>query len=232
MESVKAIDEQQEKIAIKQRPYISYNPYFFIPFFIWVIAGGIALVVSDKQTLFAMVNTRHTDLLDIFMALVTQMGEGIFSVLLLSILFVFPSLRNKWYLISAFMTNALPSIITQAIKSSVNAPRPLNYFKGAEWIHTLPEWPRHMERSFPSGHTCAAFCLFCFLSFFLPHRYKVFAVLFFLLALLVGVTRLYLAAHFFLDIYVGSIIGTTFTAGIMYLLEYKGGYFFRYVRKH
>jgi membrane-associated phospholipid phosphatase len=165
------------------------------------------------------------------MAWGTRLGEYVFTLPLLIILFAFPALRNRWYIISALMTNALPSIIVQAVKSSVNAPRPLNYFKGAEWIHTLPEWDQHIHRSFPSGHTCSAFCLFCFISFFLPHGYRPWALLFFLVALFVGVTRVYLAAHFFLDIYVGSIIGTTFTAGIMYLLEYKGGYFFRYVRK-
>jgi len=231
MESGKAVDEQTEKIIIKERPYISYNPYFFIPFFIWVVAGGLGLIFFDRQTLFAMINTRHTYYADIIMAMGTHMGEGYFSIILLSALLVFPKLRNRWYLISAFMSNALPAIITQAIKSGVNEPRPLNYFKSATWIHTLPEWQRYMERSFPSGHTCAAFCLFCFIALFLPHGYRFLGIVLFAIALFVGVTRVYLAAHFFHDIYVGSILGTTFTSGIVYLFEYRGGYFFRYVRK-
>lgn len=220
----------EEKIEITERPYISYNPYFIIPFLIWVVIGGIALLFHDRQVLFAMVNTRHTETVDILMVLCTRMGEGIVSVVLLSALLFIPSLRNKWYVIAALLTNALPALLTQVIKSSINAPRPLTVFKGAQWVHTLPEWPRLMERSFPSGHTCAAFCLFCFLSFFLSYGHRAWAILFFLLALLVGYSRLYLAAHFFHDIYAGSILGTTFTIGMMFLLEHYRGYFFRYVR--
>lgn len=231
MESGKALDKQTEKIIIKERPYISYNPYFFIPFFIWVVVGGISLLVADKRTLFYMINSRHNDVLDVLMAWGTRMGELEFSVILLILLLAFPGLRNRFYVVAALIANALPSIIVQVVKSSINAPRPLNYFKEAPWIHTLPEWHRYMNRSFPSGHTCAAFCLFCFVSFFLPPRYRPWALVLFVLALFTGVTRIYLAAHFFLDIYVGSILGTTFTAGIMYLLEYKSGYFFRHVRK-
>lgn len=224
------VNLEKEKIAITERPYISYNPYFIIPFLLWVVAGGIALLAYDSQVLFAMVNTRHTTYLDTAMVLTTRMGEGVVSVTLLLLLLIIPSLRNKWYVVAAILTNALPALLTQVIKSSVNAPRPLTVFKGAEWIHTLPEWPRLMERSFPSGHTCAAFCLFGFLSFFLPYGYRAWALVFFVLALLVGYSRLYLAAHFFIDIYAGSILGTLFTFGIMFLLERYRGYFFRFVR--
>ena len=37
---------------------------------------------------------------------------------------------------------------------------------------------------------------------------------------------MYLAAHFFLDIYVGSIIGATFTIGIMAIMNRVRSHFF------
>lgn len=216
-----------EKIALPRKPYTSYNPYFLIPFIFWVIGGGLAQLLFDRQLLFASINTRHTSVLDIIMVNVTVMGEGIFSATILLLLLARSTLRNLWYIVAAVLTNVLPSIMTQVIKSSVNAPRPLNYFKEAEWIHTLPEWPRLMERSFPSGHTCAAFCLFTFLAVLLPPKFRGWGLFFFALAILVGISRLYLAAHFFLDIYVGSIIGTIFTLIIIAIMNSKQGIFFK-----
>jgi len=84
-----------------------------------------------------------------------------------------------------------------------------------------------MEHSFPSGHTCAAFCLFSFLAMLLKPGYKWIGLIFFTFALLVGYSRLYLAAHFFIDAYVGSLMGATFTAVVIALLNHWQGYFFK-----
>jgi membrane-associated phospholipid phosphatase len=84
-----------------------------------------------------------------------------------------------------------------------------------------------MERSFPSGHTCTAFCLFCFLAFILTPRYKWLGLVFFILAMAVGYSRIYLAAHFFLDVYVGSIIGVIFTILVVAIMRQYPHYFYR-----
>ena len=42
---------------------------------------------------------------------------------------------------------------------------------------------------------------------------------FFLIALLVGYSRVYLSQHFFEDVYVGSIIGVSVTLVVYYLLS-------------
>jgi len=103
----------------------------------------------------------------------------------------------------------------------------LNYFKEAPWIHTLPEWERLMERSFPSGHTAAAFCLFTFLAFILTPRYKWLGIVFFILAMLVGYSRLYLAAHFFHDVYFGSLFAVLFTILVVAIMRRYPHYFYR-----
>ena len=61
--------------------------------------------------------------------------------------------------------------------------------------------------SFPSGHTMAGFALFGLLAFLLPKRYKGAALLFFLLALIVALSRVYLVQHFVKDIYLGAWLG-------------------------
>ena len=79
-----------------QKPYTSYNVYFLLPFAIWVVGGGIALIVSDKETLFRIFNTNHTSFLDSIMLGVTTLGEGWFITVVLLVLFVYSSVRNWW----------------------------------------------------------------------------------------------------------------------------------------
>lgn len=197
----------------------AYNPYFHLPFILWVIWGGIALLQYDAYTLFFFFNSSHTPLLDNIMFFTTYLGDGLFTALLLLVLLGLSSLRNWWYFFTALLTNALPNIFIQFVKTGVNAPRPLKFFNNAEWIHILPDWPRYMERSFPSGHTTSAFCLFCFLSLLVPAKYRPIGFIFFLLAIMVAYSRMYLAAHFFADVYAGSIIATLFTTVIFAVLN-------------
>ncbi len=208
-------------------PYSSINRYFIIPFMIWVVLGGVAMIFFDRQILFAMVNTHHTSLLDEVMEYITKMGEGVFGAIILLLLLALRSFRNWWYFAAALICNVVPALLTQMVKSMVNAPRPLKYFQEAPWIHTSPHWERLMERSFPSGHTCAAFCLYCFLSFVLTPKYKWLGSVFFVLALLVGYSRLYLAAHFFSDVYVGSLLGVFFTILVVTIMQKYPHYFHR-----
>jgi membrane-associated phospholipid phosphatase len=210
-----------------QKPYTSYNPYFFIPFLLWVVLGGIALFSFDRQMLFALVNMHYNTSTDLLMYYATMLGEGTITSVVLLMLLWLKSFRNWWYFAAAMLSNALPPFIIQVIKHSVGAPRPLNYFKEAQWIHTLPEWPRLMNNSFPSGHTCAAFCFFTLVAILLKPAYRWLGFVFFALAILVAYSRLYLAAHFFIDVYVASIIGTIFTALIIFLLNKYQGYFFK-----
>lgn len=208
-------------------PYTSFNNWFLVPFVIWVLTGGLVQILLDRQTLFALFNGRHTPFLDVAMYYGTMMGEGVFSALVLLMLLALPSFRNWWYFAAALLSNVLPALFTQWMKSLVDAPRPLRFFNEATWIHTLPEWPRLMQRSFPSGHTTAAFSLFCFLAMVLTPRYKWAGVLFFCMALFTGITRMYLAAHFFIDVYVGSIIGVLFAILVLVVMQRYPYYFLR-----
>ena len=217
---------------IQKHPYSSNNPWFLIPFIAWVVLGGIAQLYFSERSLFEVVNTNHTAYLDTIMVYITRMGEGIFGSVILLVLLTFRGFRNWWYFSAAFLCNVIPALLTPAIKSYVNAPRPLNVFKDATWIHALPHWERLLERSFPSGHTCAGFSLFCFLAFILTPKYKWIGLVFFVIAMAVGYSRIYLAAHFFLDVYVGSIIGVIFTILVVAIMRRYPHHFYRKQRIH
>lgn len=212
--------------ATHNKPFTSFNPYFIVPFIVWIVLAGFAQLLFSRQQLFSLFNVYHSSIGDMLMVNITLLGEGVFSTILLLVLFGIKSFRNWWYFLSAVFTNLLPVGIIQIIKYAVDAPRPLKYFNEAPWIHTTPEWPRLMEHSFPSGHTSAAFCLFTYLSLLLPPRYRWLGAFFFLFAISVAYSRMYLAAHFFADVYVGSIIGGIFTIGIIAIMNRLRGRFF------
>ena len=180
----------------------------------------------NQEVLFRLINLNYTPFLDIFMSGLTLLGEGVVTTIILFSLFAFKEFRNWWYFTAALVCNILPSIVTQMVKSYIGAPRPLKYFSEASWIHILPQWQHAFERSFPSGHTTAAFCFFTFVSFLLPPKYKPLGLAFLLLALSTAYSRIYLAVHFFKDVYVGSIIGVLFTMLLIGLMnKYQSAFF-------
>lgn len=198
------------------------NLYFLLPFVIWMAAGGVMWAVMSKQALFAMFNGHHNNITDTLMYDATWMGQGQVIVPLLVMMMAFPAFRNWWYFLTALLCNIAPFVVAQIIKSWLDWPRPLNLYSHASWIHYSKDWPELLYRSFPSGHSEAAFSMFCFLSLLLMPEYRRYGLLFFLLALAVAYSRMYLAAHFFSDVYAGSILGTVITTTVyLIMLRYK-----------
>ena len=205
------------------------NPFFHSLFLAWVIVGGVLLLAFDKRQLFAVVNTHYTVYGDVVMYYTTWLGQPeVIAPTLLLLMISLPSLRTKWFFFTAIVCNVIPLFIQQLLKRIFHHPRPLNYFDWAghkaDWIHYLPTWPELLRNSFPSGHSQGAFSFFCLLTFLLPKKYKHIGIVFFFAALSVCYSRLYLAAHFFADIYTGSIIGgvsTTLIYSVMLWLKHN-----------
>ena len=109
------------------------------------------------------------------------------------------------------------------MKHIYEIPRPTAFMANSCILHYVPGVKVYMAHSFPSGHTATAFAMFFMLSIISKSNYS--KLFFFLSALIVGFSRVYLLQHFFIDVYFGSIVGTLF-ALINYVLftrywEYK-----------
>jgi membrane-associated phospholipid phosphatase len=212
---------------LDKKQYIPYNPYFMVPFLVWVAAGGIAIMSISKSTLFFSINTHYSDTFDVLMYYITWLGQAEVIIPAMLLLLVVPRFRNWWFFTTALSCNVIPFLIQHFIKSWLNYPRPLLLLGDSPGLHYLQEWPLLLHSSFPSGHSQGAASFFCFLSLLLPAKYRRYGFLFFILSLLVCYSRIYLAAHFFGDVYAGSILGIVLTTLIYSVMDKYKGLFFR-----
>ncbi len=196
-----------------------------MPFVLWLLAGAVLLISFDQFALFRTINGHYSPFLNELMFHATKMGQAEVIIPVLAGLMLLKKYRNWWYFTLATASNVIPMLLQQSLKSIFDKPRPMHYFEHTTWLHILENWDRVFERSFPSGHTQGAFSFFCFLSILLPQRYRMVGAVLFLLALLVGYSRVYLAAHFVADVYAGSIIGALGTPIVFVLMS-------KYVRRY
>jgi membrane-associated phospholipid phosphatase len=182
--------------------------YFILPFIVWLIAGGFFLWQEQERSIYRIINNQHTPFKDLIFPYITHIGEGTIIITCLLLLLLIPRLRTWKFVLAMVVCNISPFLVTQAIKGLVNAPRPLKYFAEASWINRVTGQPVNYDYSFPSGHSEGSFAFLCFLSLLLPKRYAWVGAILFLAGLFVAYSRIYLSQHFYLDVYVGSTIGT------------------------
>jgi len=186
---------------------------------VWTVVGGIMLMTISKEHLFEAVNTTYAGWSDVLFYYLTYMGQAEVIAPVLLLLMLLPALRNWWYLALAAACNLIPFLLDQLLKSIFDQPRPRLLYYDRLWMHYQPHWPVYLSRSFPSGHSAGAFSFFCFLALILPAGNRSLGLIFFVMALLVCYSRMYLAAHFFEDVYAGSILGGYLTLFIYHLME-------------
>ncbi len=198
-----------------------------------MLAGSMLWFIFNSRELFRAVNLYHNTFLDYFMRGITEVGDGAGTTVILALMVMFfKSCRNWWFILAAIVCNVVPALVIQGIKSYVQAPRPLEYYKlemvrDPDWIHIAHQWPHLFHRSFPSGHSGSVFSMCCFISMVLPSGWGRAGLALFFVAILVAYSRMYLAAHFFADIFIGSMLGTMTTIFCFALMRRWGNRTFR-----
>lgn len=181
-----------------------------------MLAGGIMQSIFTPEELFIGINRMHNPVTDVIMTGITYLGDGIaFAVVLLCML-----ITRKFRPFFIGLTSVLlVTLVVQTIKHIANAPRPMLYFQDAAFVHTVKWVSVHYHHSWPSGHSACAFALFSYLSLIDNNKKR--GLLFIGLALLAAYSRIYLAQHFFADIYIGSIIGGVGSFVVYGLFEFR-----------
>lgn len=192
------------------------NTYFFLSLLVWVLIGGVMQSIFTPEELFIGINRMHSQITDVLMTGITYLGDGITFALVLLFLLVTRKFKPFFIGISSVL---LVTLVVQAVKYITDAPRPMLYFQEASFVHTVKWVSVHYHHSWPSGHAACAFALFCYLSLIDNNKKR--GLLFIGLALLAGYSRIYLAQHFFADVYIGSIIGATASFVVYGLFEFR-----------
>ena len=137
--------------------------------------------------------------LDQIMLAFTQIGSGISGLLCGLILFMIGDRLGAVELILATLTLW---IVVELIKAFVRRSRPFIHLTQARIVG------RQMSgRSFPSGHTSQAFLM----ATLIAAHFQANPLIIFLIftgALLVGITRIYVGAHYPRDVLAGAILGS------------------------
>lgn len=155
----------------------------------------------DEQALVWIAENVRCALLDPFMKLYTQLGNTGMLFIVLGILMLFFKQTRKAGL-SALCAMLIGLIVVNfTIKPLVSRPRPWLVIEN--FVNLVPE---HDPNSFPSGHTNAAFAFALAVCMSAPRRWmKVTAVC---MAVVMGLSRLYVGVHFPSDVMMGAVIGS------------------------
>lgn len=196
----------------------SKNSMFFLPFLLWLVVGGVMLATHSQRELFLSINGEHSDWGDVVVTGLTYLGDGIMFGIVLFLMLITQRFRLFFIGLAVLL---LVTIIVQVAKHYFNAPRPISYFgdETATLVHTVRWVNVHSSCSFPSGHSAAAFGMFSFLAVII--RNKKLGLLLIAMALCAGYSRIYLAQHFFADVYVGSIVGTLSTIVVYGFFKFR-----------
>ncbi len=184
---------------------IRLNKLCFILLGIYLSLVGILLLITDKGDTVLLINQRHNAFLDVLFASITFLGDGRFLV---PFLLFFLLLKNRFEGIILTVSAVSTFLVIQFLKNIpfAGSPRPSTYFPADVELHFVSGITIHGYNSFPSGHTGQAFALFLLLSFFAKN--KNWTILYFTLAVLAAISRIYLAQHFLIDTYIGAIIAS------------------------
>ncbi|MBM2814854.1 MAG: rane-associated phospholipid phosphatase [Ignavibacteria bacterium] len=193
-------------ITIKQ--HISQNKIFFILFFLFIIAGAIDTSVNGREASLILLNRYNNPVFDKLFYILTWLGDGLSSLLVVLIL-TFINYRKSLLVLISFL---LSGLLVQVIKHIVELPRPMGLISHEVFgkLHqVLPISDIYTANSFPSGHSATAFSLFLLLALFSKSRLV--GAFCFIIAFMIGVSRVYLLQHFFTDVWAGTVIGVIST---------------------
>lgn len=166
-------------------------------------AGFLCLLFCKKGDMVIWFNENSCSFLDRFFITITQIGLGaLFVVPIIVALFV----RYKYALTGAIafiFTGVLSYLFKKILFKGL--PRPTAFFSNGELSNLIQNFDYHTHNSFPSGHTMTAFAMLLFITLMVNKKWC--SLLAICLAILVALSRVYLLQHFFVDVYVGSILG-------------------------
>jgi membrane-associated phospholipid phosphatase len=187
--------------------------FFVVPFFVFLVLGGAGMLIFAKGSMVMALNSVSNEWLDDSSLFISTISHGSFLAVIALLLAFY---KFRWSLLTmanltwaAILTNLFKKVFFQL------SSRPLHYFHYDDFPRFLYEAPLAYYYSFPSGHTMAVFA-FCTMLTLLINR-KSAGLILFVISFLGGLSRIYLLQHFFVDIWVGALLGVLVTVPTVWL---------------
>ncbi len=193
---------QQARSALLNSLYASRRLVFLLLFFSLLMLSLLWSAGQDLDSwlfLYINQNAYRTVWMDRILLLLTQLGNGAFSFLLVGIFYLIG--QREFSLELLFGTLTLWFVV-EAIKALAERTRPFYLMEETN----LVGW-RARGKSFPSGHSSQVF----FMASLISHVFQaglLLNVLLYGLAVLVAFSRVYIGVHYPRDILAGAILGS------------------------
>ncbi|MEZ5029960.1 MAG: phosphatase PAP2 family protein [Saprospiraceae bacterium] len=153
----------------------------------------------------------------------TRMGEE-FGYLVITMVAVVYKWKHAWWVP---LTGVIVTVVSFLTKMLFRSPRPGFFLHDPNFADQIilvdGITPLSGLTSFPSGHTMGAFALATFTICFFRWSRSGWWVVLFVLAVIVGISRMYLVMHFLKDVLLGSVMGVLIGAGMVYLYRLWAG---------
>jgi undecaprenyl-diphosphatase len=163
-------------------------------------------LVSLDHHLFFLINNHGTKWLDSIFEDLTWLGG--WTIAIVALAFLAPAGKKVFWrhVLVLLLAVACFGSINSALKKTVKRARPLKAFQeqieeGTVEVRVVGKSLK--RKSFPSGHSFAAFIFMTYIAFY-KKKYSLWVLI---LAALIAFSRVYVGAHFPLDCLAGSMIG-------------------------
>ncbi len=164
----------------------------------------------DKKFFYFVNSSLKNKVFDTMMPLITRLGEDLVIILIGISFFILGKKKGKITSVLIITALFLARLSVLVLKRITHRPRPFLVYENAHLIGTA------FFSSFPSGHTTLATAVCIILCF----KYKRFSLIFIILALLVGISRLYVGQHYPTDILAGFVLGSIVAYVVLYLEKF------------
>jgi membrane-associated phospholipid phosphatase len=178
------------------------NRNYVLPFIILLIITLIILLFVKKGQEVIWLNRFYDKDLNTFFVWITRLGEEWVAIGIGLILLLKAPMRTFFgYLASMLMVSAFVNFFKHFVFDDAVRPK---LFLSEYTLKFVENVYINTMNSFPSGHTATAFAVFTYIAFALKPRFKSWIII---LPVLAGLSRIYLAQHFLIDVIAGSILG-------------------------
>ncbi|WP_172283611.1 MULTISPECIES: phosphatase PAP2 family protein [unclassified Lentimicrobium] len=183
-----------------------------------LLSSPILFLPKEQATFW--INGLNTPFLDLFFKYITHLGDGLVFIPVF-IFLLFRSYVKAGFFAFFVILEAL--IVQLVLKKGVFAhlDRPMAYIQDFDLLHQVTGVHLHGLHTFPSGHTQSVFLVAFFLVWALKKGPAI-NLLILSIAVLTGLSRVYILQHFLIDVWFGALIGFGLPFITIYLLQWFG----------